>query len=155
CYYHDSAAVLIADGRIIAAAEEERFTRRKHDASFPEHAVAFVLMKGGITARDVDVVAFYDKPLLKLERIICTSLHCAPRGFRRWMDVLPDWAGSQLKIKSAVRKALPDLRDDAEFIFAGHHESHAAAAFYPSPFKASAFLTVDGVGEWATTTFGF
>jgi carbamoyltransferase len=150
-YYHDSAAALIKDGVIIAAAQEERFTRKKHDAGFPKHAVAYCLKEAGITIRDVAHVAFYDKPFLKLERLLLTYLSYAPFGLLSFLKSMPVWLKEKVFLKDTLMEALDW---DGEIIFTEHHESHAASAFFPSPFSDAAFLTMDGVGEWTTTSFG-
>ncbi|HET7585374.1 MAG TPA: carbamoyltransferase [Gemmatimonadaceae bacterium] len=150
-FYHDSAACLVRDGEIVAAAQEERFTRKKGDASFPEHAVAFCLRQAGIEAKDLQLVAFYDKPLLKFERILETYLGIAPRGFRSFLKAGPLWIKEKLFIDRELRRRLDWEGDIA---YAEHHESHAASAFYPSPFEEAAILTIDGVGEWATASIG-
>jgi carbamoyltransferase len=150
-YYHDSAAALIKDGVIIAAAQEERFTRKKHDAGFPKHAVAYCLKEAGITIRDVAHVAFYDKPFLKLERLLLTYLSYAPFGLLSFLKSMPVWLKEKIFLKDTLMEALDW---DGEIIFTEHHESHAASAFFPSPFSDAAFLTMDGVGEWTTTSFG-
>ena len=155
-FYHDSAAALLVDGKVVAAAQEERFTRKKHDAAFPASAVNYCLAEGGLTLDQVDHVAFYDKPFLKFERLIETYLAFAPRGFTSFRMALPLW----LKEKLFQRKLLTDhLRkhgafDPSRLLFAEHHQSHAASAFFPSPFAEAAVLTIDGVGEWATTSAG-
>ena len=151
CWYHDSAAALVVDGRIVAAAQEERFTRRKHDARFPSHAAAYCLSEAGLTATDLDLVAFYDKPLLTFERLLETYLGYAPRGLAPFLQAMPRWLKQKLWVGDAVEK---ELGYTGTLAFPEHHESHAASAFYPSPFARAAFLTVDGVGEWATTTYG-
>ncbi|TAM42044.1 hypothetical protein EPN54_01470 [bacterium] len=150
-FYHDSAACLVRDGRIIAAAQEERFTRKKHDFNFPVCAINWCLKKGSITAKDLDFVVFYEKPFIKFERILETFLSCAPSGMRQFMRAMPLWLKQKLWIPELIKK---ELGCRAKVIFAQHHESHAASAFYPSPFKEAAFLTVDGVGEWETGSFG-
>jgi carbamoyltransferase len=152
CYYHDSAAALIKDGAVIAAAQEERFTRKKHDHNFPSNAIAFCLKQGGITAADVEYVAFYDKPLLKFERILETYLAYAPLGIRSFLMAMPLWLKEKLWIPSMIRDELEGF--DGKLLFMDHHESHAASAYYPSPFTSAAFLTLDGVGEWTTTSYG-
>lgn len=150
-FYHDSAACLVRDGEIVAAAQEERFTRRKHDPLFPEKAIAYCLQEAGLAASDLDYVAFYDKPYIKFERLLMTYLSVAPRGFRSFLDQMPLW----LKDKLFMRKTIQTrLGYPGEVVFCSHHQSHAAAAFFPSPFEEAAFITVDGVGEWATTTYG-
>jgi len=150
-YYHDSAACLLRDGRVVAAAQEERFTRRKHDAGFPLLAARACLAEGGLVAADLDAVAFYDKPFLKFERLLETHLAYAPRGLPAFMRAIPAWLGQKLWVPDLVAEAL-DYRGPV--LFAEHHESHAASAFFPSPFEEAAVLTMDGVGEWATTTWG-
>ena len=156
CWYHDSAAALVRDGEIVAAAQEERFTRRKHDPEFPDHAIAFCLEQAGVRASDLDAVAFYDKPLLTFERILETSLTRAPRGLSVFLRAMPQWLKRKLWTADHVRRRLDALPGgfDAPVLFSEHHESHAASAFYPSPFERAAILTTDGVGEWATTTWG-
>ena len=151
-FYHDSAACLIRDGEIIAAGSEERFTRKKGDSDFPAEAVAFCLRQGGITLADLDLVGFYDKPLLKFERILETYLGVVPRGFRSFLMAGPLWIKEKLYQDKALRDALGGY--DGKLLYAEHHESHAASAFFPSPFEEAAILTLDGVGEWATTTMG-
>ena len=150
-FYHDSAACLLRDGDIVAAASEERFTRRKGDASFPRHAVDYCLRAGGIGVTDLAHVGFYDKPLLKFERILETYLGVAPRGFRSFLMAGPLWIKDKLYIDRQIKGALGYR---GEVLYAEHHESHAASAFFPSPFEEAAILTVDGVGEWATTAIG-
>jgi carbamoyltransferase len=152
-YYHDSAACLLRDGEIVAAAQEERFTRRKHDAGFPHHAVRFCLEQAGIGVGDLDFVAFYDKPILKFHRLVETYLAFAPRGIRSFKRALPVWVGSKLHMRRELTKSLGG-RPRSRYVFPEHHESHAASAFYPSPFESAAVVTMDGVGEWATTTVG-
>ncbi|MCG3134976.1 MAG: Decarbamoylnovobiocin carbamoyltransferase [Planctomycetes bacterium] len=149
-WYHDAAACLVRDGEIVAACEEERFSRRKHDARYPRNAVEYVLREGGIDAGELDAVAFYDKPVLKFARILETFVSVAPRGIAAWMHFAPGWLKDKLWIESHVRRELPGFK--GRLLFAEHHESHAASAFYPSPFEKAAVLTVDGVGEWATTS---
>jgi carbamoyltransferase len=158
-YYHDSAAALLADGVVVAAAQEERFTRVRGDARFPADATTYCLREAGITVDDLACVAFYDKPLLKFERILETYLAVAPRGFRSFRKAGPLWAKEKLFTDRDLRRALGALRgrDDAyagDVLYAEHHESHAASAFYPSPFEEAAVLTIDGVGEWATASIG-
>jgi carbamoyltransferase len=150
-FYHDSAACLIRDGEIVAAAQEERFTRKKGDASFPHHAVEFCLRTAGIGVDDLAAVGFYDKPLLKFERILETYLGVVPRGFRSFLKAGPLWIKEKLYMANEIREA---LKYSGEIMYAEHHESHAASAFFPSPFREAAVLTMDGVGEWATTSFG-
>jgi len=150
-YYHDSAACLLRDGEIVAAAQEERFTRVKGDASFPAHAVKYCLESSGIRPADLAFVGFYDKPLLKFERILETYLSVAPRGFRSFLMAGPLWIKDKLYTDHNLRQA---LGYDGKILYAEHHESHAASAFYPSPFQEAAILTMDGVGEWATASIG-
>lgn len=151
-FYHDSAACLLRDGNIIAAAQEERFTRKKHDPDFPRHAVEYCLRAGGLTLDEVDYAVFYEKPLLKFERIIETQMAYAPRGFRSFLMAIPVWLNEKLWMAEIIKKELCGFR--GQILFPQHHESHAASAFYPSPFEKAAFLTIDGVGEWATTSWG-
>jgi carbamoyltransferase len=150
-YYHDSAACLLRDGEIVAAAEEERFTRLKGDPSFPVHAARFCLREGGLGPEGLDYVAFYDKPFLKFERILETHLRVAPRGLGNFVKAMPLWLREKLFVPNEIRKA---IGYKGEVLFAEHHESHAASAFYPSPFEEAAILTLDGVGEWATASWG-
>ena len=152
CWYHDSAAALVRDGEIVAAAQEERFSRRKHDARFPTDAVAFCLETAGLDAADLDAVAFYDKPLLTFERLLETYLTLAPRGLRSFLRAMPQWLKQKLWIGDRVRTELGGY--GGPVLFSEHHASHAASAVYPSPFERAAFLTTDGVGEWATTSWG-
>ncbi len=151
-FYHDSAACLLRDGEIVAAASEERFTRRKGDASFPARAVGYCLREGGITADGLAAVGFYDKPLLKFERILETYMGVAPRGFRQFLMAGPLWVKEKLFMDRQLRDGLSGYEGD--ILYAEHHESHAASAFYPSPFQDAAVLTMDGVGEWATGSIG-
>ncbi len=151
-FYHDAAACLVQDGRIVAAAQEERFTRQRHDHRWPAQAIAFCLRHAGIAPRDLDVVAFYDKPLLKFERLLSTYAASAPWGLRSFWRAMPLWLKQKLWIPDLIRKELPGF--DKKILFPEHHESHAASAFYPSPFEEAAILTVDGVGEWTTTSLG-
>jgi carbamoyltransferase len=151
CYYHDAAAALIKDGQIVAAAQEERFTRKKHDFNFPFNAIEYCLNEAHISAADLAYVAFYDKPLLKFERILYTYFAFAPVGIRSFLMAMPLWLKEKLWIPDLIKK---DLGYSGTIIFPEHHESHAASAFYPSPFREAAFLTIDGVGEWATSSYG-
>jgi carbamoyltransferase len=154
-YYHDSAAALLKDGKIIAAAHEERFTRKKHDAGFPTHAARYVLEEGGIAYQDLQAVAFYDKPFLKFERLLETYHAFAPQGLTSFLSAIPLWIKEKVFTKRLLREELTKLGDGkVSLLFPEHHLSHAASAFYPSPFAEAAILTVDGVGEWATTTIG-
>ncbi len=154
--YHDSAAALLEDGRIVAAAQEERFTRKKHDSAFPENAIAYCLQEAGAKLADVDHVVFYDKPFLKFERLLETYVAFAPRGFQSFRMALPLWLKEKLFQKTllsdALRALAPDVDWDERLLFSEHHLSHAASAFYPSPFESAVVLTMDGVGEWATTS---
>lgn len=150
-FYHDSAACLIRDGEIIAAAQEERFTRKKHDFSFPKNAVQFCLSQAGIKVEDLAYVAFYDKPFVKFERIIKSYLAYAPLGIKSFLQAMPMWLKQKLFLRDIIKD---ELGSEVKVIFPEHHQSHAASAFYPSPFQESAFLTVDGVGEWTTTSYG-
>ena len=156
CYYHDSAACLVEDGRIVAAAQEERFSRVKHDAGFPTGAVRYCLEAGGISGSGLDGVVFYDKPLLKFHRILETYLAVAPRGLASFVQAVPLWLKEKLWIPPRIAEALEacGIAETPPIYFTAHHESHAASAFYPSPFAEAAVLTLDGVGEWATTTIG-
>jgi carbamoyltransferase len=151
-FYHDSAACLLRDGEIVAAAQEERFTRKKADATFPANAVAYCLRAQGITAAELSAVGFYDKPLLKFERILETYLAVAPRGFLSFLKAGPLWIKDKLFIDRQILDALPQY--EGPILYSEHHESHAASAFFPSPFEEAAILTIDGVGEWATSSIG-
>lgn len=157
-YYHDSAACLLRDGQIVAAAQEERFTRKKHDARFPCHAIRYCLQEGGIALTDLQVIAFYDKPLVKFERLLETYLGFAPRGLRSFVAAMPVWLKDKLMLKNLLYKELAVVDGEVKkaalppLLFGEHHESHAASAFYPSPFETAAILCMDGVGEWATTS---
>lgn len=151
CYYHDAAACLVRDGKIVAAAQEERFTRKRHDPSFPLHAINYCLKEGQIQPDEIDLVCFYDKPLLKFERILETYLSFAPSGFRMMLRGLPVWLRQKLHLPREIRRGLKD-QYLGRFVFLEHHESHAASAFFPSPFNDAAILTADGVGEWATAS---
>ena len=150
-FYHDSAAALVRDGEIIAAAQEERFSRKKHDHSFPANAVRYCLEEGGITAKELDYIGFYDKPFLKFERILETYFAFAPAGIRSFLKAVPLWLSQKLWLPEVIRK---EVGYDGEIIFTEHHESHAASAFFPSPFDEAAIVTIDGVGEWATASLG-
>ena len=157
-FYHDSAAALLVDGKIVAAAQEERFSRKKHDARFPRHAIAYCLQEGGLTLADIDFVAFHEKPFLKFERLLETYLAAMPRGFTSFRAAIPLWLKEKLFQKNLLREALqqfdPSFDPEQKLLFAEHHQSHAASAFFPSPFSEAAVLTMDGVGEWATTSAG-
>tara|TARA_B100001248_G_scaffold186384_1_gene142250 strand:- start:1559 stop:3376 length:1818 start_codon:yes stop_codon:yes gene_type:complete len=150
-YYHDSAACIIKDGKILAAAQEERFSRKKHDQNFPIEAINYCLMESGIDASGLDLVAFYDKPFLKFERILETYLSFAPKGINSFLKAVPIWIKKKLWIKELIREK---LNYSGKILFPEHHASHAASAFFVSPFQNAAFLTMDGVGEWSTTSFG-
>lgn len=150
-FYHDSAACLVQDGKIISAAQEERFTRKKHDHSFPTNAINYCLQEAGLKTRDLDVVAFYDKPFLKFERLLMTYITYAPIGIKSFIKAMPLWIKQKIWMKEYIKK---ELGYEGKIIFPEHHESHAASAFYPSPFQEAAIITFDGVGEWATTSYG-
>jgi len=152
-FYHDSAAAILVDGRIAAAAQEERFTRKKHDQAFPAHAIEYCLSSAGLGAGDLDYVAFYDKPLLKFERILETCLAGAPLGFRSFAKAMPLWLRQKLHLRRQLDRGLKKAYKK-RYIFPEHHESHAASAFFPSPFETAAIITLDGVGEWATASYG-
>jgi carbamoyltransferase len=151
-FYHDSAASLIHDGRIVAAAQEERFTRKKHDHRFPEQAIAYCLSEGGISAGDISYVSFYDKPFLKFERLLETYISFSPAGLQSYMKAMPLWLKEKLWMGDSIRNSLPAYA--GEIYYPEHHQSHAASAFFPSPFEEAAFITMDGVGEWATASWG-
>jgi carbamoyltransferase len=152
-FYHDSAAALVVDGKIVAAAQEERFSRKKHDAGFPSQAAAYCLTEAGLRPEHLDYVVFYDKPLTKFDRLLETYLAYAPAGFQSFRLALPVWLKDKLHLRRTLRQSLPGA-SDAKLVFTDHHESHAASAFFPSPFEQAAFLTLDGVGEWSTASFG-
>ena len=152
CYYHDAAACLLIDGEIVAAASEERFTRIKQDSEFPKNAIEYCLREGGIKASELDIVAFYDKPYLKFERILETYIATTPVGLKSYLQAIPLWIKKKLFIPKMIEDSLPEFQ--GQLVFPEHHESHAASAFLPSPFEEAAILTCDGVGEWATTTQG-
>ncbi|WP_372521553.1 carbamoyltransferase [Sulfuricaulis sp.] len=156
-YYHDSAAALVRDGDIIAAAQEERFSRKKHDSRFPSAAIAYCLREGGLDLAGIDFIVFYDKPLIKFERLLETYLAYAPKGFRSFLAAMPVWLKEKLFLKTTLKKELARIANVKAtalppLLFAAHHQSHAASAFYPSPFEKAAVLCMDGVGEWATTS---
>ena len=150
-FYHDSAACLVHDGKIIAAAQEERFTRKRHDPGFPENAVNYCLVEAGIGIDGIDIVVFYDKPFIKFERILYTYLSYAPFGLRSFLKAMPLWVKEKIWIRDVIAKT---LKFKKEILFTSHHQAHAASAFFPSPFDEAAFLTIDGVGEWATASYG-
>src|SRR5438270_1627354 len=158
-FYHDSAAALVEDGRIVAAAQEERFTRKKHDARFPTHAIDYCLREAGVSLDGIHYVVFYDKPFLKFERLLETYVAFAPRGFRSFSMAIPVWLKEKLfqkaLLKSELRRFAADYDWERRLLFAEHHQSHAASAFFASPFADAAILTMDGVGEWATTSLGY
>ena len=152
CFYHDSAACLIRDGKVLAAAQEERFSRKKHDPRFPRNAIEYCLKEAGIKATELDYTVFYDKPFLTFERLLLSYLTVAPKGLRSWLEAMPLWLGQKLHITKLIKK---EIGYDGDVLFTEHHEAHAASAFYPSPFNEAAILTLDGVGEWATASYGF
>ena len=153
-FYHDSAAALLVDGNIVAAAQEERFTRKKYDEQLPVHAIDYCLKKAGIVPEQIDYVGFYDKPYLKFQRLLETYLAYAPRGFSSFLQAAPLWLNKKLRLTREMSQGLGNAYRK-RFIFTEHHESHAASAFFPSPFEEAAILTLDGVGEWATATLGY
>jgi carbamoyltransferase len=152
-FYHDSAAALVVDGRIVAAAQEERFSRKKHDPRFPKLAIEYCLKEAGLRPDDLDYVAFYEKPLVKFERLLETYLAYVPAGFPSFRMAIPVWMREKLHMKRTILSELQGARK-ARLVFTDHHESHAASAFFPSPYDRAAILTLDGVGEWTTTTWG-
>jgi len=152
CFYHDSAACLVEGSDIIAAAQEERFTRKKHDPSFPINAIKSCLKQAGITIEEVGHLVYYDKPFLTFERLLLSYLTVAPKGLRSWLEAMPLWLGKKLNIPKGIRR---ETGYTGDILFTEHHEAHAASAFYPSPFDEAAILTMDGVGEWATASYGF
>lgn len=152
CFYHDSAACLLENGKILAAAQEERFSRKKHDPRFPSQAIRYCLGAAGISARRIDHVVFYDKPFLTFERLLLSYLTVAPRGLRSWLRAMPLWLGKKLHVANVIER---EIGYEGDVLFTEHHEAHAASAFYPSPFTDAAILTMDGVGEWATATYGY
>ncbi len=156
-FYHDSAAAIIVNGKIVAAAQEERYTRKKHDPSFPSNAIRYALEESGINPADLQCIVFYDKPYIKFERLLETYHAFAPRGLKSFIVAIPVWIKEKLFMKSLLKKQLAKsgIPNTVPLLFPEHHLSHAASAFYPSPFEEAAILTIDGVGEWATTTLGF
>ena len=152
CYYHDSAVALIDNGKIVSAVEEERFTRKKFDDSFPVNALEWCLKESNLKPSDIDLVAFYDKPVLKFERLLDNYIAVSPRGLTSFLDVIPKWLHKRLWIKHEIQKFLKGF--NGKIIFPEHHLSHASYAFFTSPFSESAIITIDGVGEWSTTSFG-
>ncbi len=151
CYYHDSSAALLKDGVIVAAAEEERFTRKKHDASFPINAIKYCLKSQNITINEIDYIGFYEKPFLKFERVLSQHLEKFPLSLKTFLSSTPSWINEKLRIVKKIRKELKYKKD---ILFVEHHLAHAASSFLVSPFKEAAILTIDGVGEWTTTTYG-
>ena len=152
CFYHDASASLLKDGKIVAAAQEERFTRKKHDISFPKKAVEFCLKSQNISIEDVDYIGFYEKPLLKFERILYQHLEKFPLSYKTFLATMPSWFNEKLRIMRFVKKK---LKYKGDVLFIEHHLAHAASTFLPSPFEKAAILTIDGVGEWTTTTYGY
>jgi carbamoyltransferase len=152
CLYHDSAACIVRDGKIIAAVQEERFSRKKHDPRFPVNAIKSCLREAGIAMEDVNYIVYYDKPILTFDRLLMSYLTVAPKGLRSWLQSMPLWLGQKLQIPKVIKK---ETGYGGEILFTEHHEAHAASAFYPSPFNEAAILTIDGVGEWATASYGF
>lgn len=152
CFYHDSAACLAHEGRILAAAQEERFSRKKHDPRFPTNAINYCFHEAGISIQQVDYLVYYDKPFLTLERLLMSYLTVAPKGLRSWLEAMPLWLGQKLNIPKVIKK---EIGYEGDVLYTEHHEAHAASAFYPSPFNEAAILTMDGVGEWATASYGF
>lgn len=151
-FYHDSAACLVRDGKILAAAQEERFTRKKHDPRFPGNAINYCLKEAGIKVQQLNHVVFYDKPFLTFERLLLSYITIAPKGLRSWLEAIPLWLGKKIHLVKVIQK---ELGIDKEILFTEHHEAHASSAFYPSPFQEAAIITIDGVGEWATASYGF
>ncbi|MBT3407195.1 hypothetical protein HN415_00780, partial [Candidatus Woesearchaeota archaeon] len=151
CYYHDSSAALLKDGKIITAVEEERFTRIKHDSSFPINSIKFCLKDEGITINDIDYIGFYEKPILKFERILYQHIENFPFSLKTFLSSIPSWINQKLRIMKAIRKK---LKYSGDVLFIPHHMAHASSTFLVSPFKRAAIVTIDGVGEWTTTSFG-
>jgi carbamoyltransferase len=152
CFYHDSAACILRDGHILADVQEERFTRKKHDPRFPTNAIEYCLEEAGVAANELDHVVFYDKPIMTFERLLMSYLTVAPRGLRSWLQAMPLWMGQKLYIPKVIKR---EIGYEGDVLYTEHHEAHAASAFYPSPFSEAAILTIDGVGEWATASYGF
>ena len=152
CYYHDSSAALLKNGIIVAAAQEERFTRKKHDTSFPINAIKYCIKSQNITIDDIEYVGFYEKPFLKFERALHQHLEMFPKSFKTFLNSIPSWINEKMRVTKTIKKKLK-YRGDVLFI--EHHLAHAASAFLASPFNEAAILTVDGVGEWTTTTYGY
>ena len=159
CFYHDSAAALIKDDEIIYASQEERFSRKKHDAGFPDKSIRYILSKYGLKLSEIDYIVFYEKPFLKFERILETHIAYSPFGFKSFLHSIPLWIKDKLFQKNILFNELKkidiDFKEKNKIKFSDHHLSHAASSFYPSPFKEAAFLTLDGVGEWTTTSYGY
>lgn len=153
CLYHDSGAALVIDGDIVSAAQEERFTRIKHDPRFPKNAIDFCLSYSNFKPEDLDYVIYYDKPIMTFDRLLSSYIYAAPRGLKSWLQSMPIWLGQKIRIKKVIQKELKNFKGN--ILFSEHHLSHAASAFYPSPFKNAAILTIDGVGEWATASMSF
>jgi len=153
-FFHDSAAALIEDGDIVAAVQEERFSREKYDASFPQKSIEYCLSKAGIGAEKLLLVAFYEQPLTKFERLLETYMAYAPQGLKSFKKAIPLWVGGKLYLHRVIRKGLKN-RFKRNIVYPSHHESHAASAFFASPYEKSTIITLDGVGEWATTTIGY
>ena len=151
CFYHDSAACIVRDGIILAAAQEERFSRKKHDPRFPGNAIRYCLQEADLTIQNLDYVVFYDKPFLTFERLLLSYLTVAPKGIRSWLEAMPLWLGQKLYIPKVIQR---ETGYEGDVLYTEHHEAHAASAFYPSPFDEAAILTIDGVGEWATASYG-
>jgi len=152
CFYHDSASCLLRNGKIVSAAQEERFSRKKHDPRFPNNAIKYCLKEGRSSVQDLDYIVFYDKPIQTFERLLMSYLTVAPKGLRSWLEAMPLWLGKKLHIHKVLRQ---EMGYGGDVLFTEHHEAHVASAFYPSPFEEAAILTVDGVGEWATASYGF
>ena len=152
CFYHDSASCLLRDGKILAAAQEERFSRKKHDPRFPEKAIGYCLKEGRTSVQNLDFVVYYDKPIQTFDRLLMSYLTVAPKGLRSWLEAMPLWLGKKLHIHKVLRQ---EIGYEGDVLFTEHHEAHVASAYYPSPFEEAAILTVDGVGEWATASYGF
>jgi len=152
CFYNDSAACLIEDGKIVAVDQEERFTRKKHDPGFPKNAINYCLDEASIKSESLDYVVFYDKPILTFERLLLSYLSVAPKGLRSWLKSMSSWLGQKIHVPKIIQK---EIGYDGVILFTEHHEAHAASAFYPSPFDQTAFLICDGVGEWATASYGY
>ena len=151
CFYHDSAACIVREGIILAAAQEERFSRKKHDPRFPGNAIKYCLQEADLTIQNLDYVVFYDKPFLTFERLLLSYLTVAPKGIRSWVEAMPLWLGQKLNIPKVIQR---ETGYEGDVLYTEHHEAHAASAFYPSPFNEAAILTIDGVGEWATASYG-